>query len=549
MARKSRKGTNVTAATLQRRARMRIWNAALYIRLSVEFNSGRGDSLETQRQIMEAHIALYPDIEIKKVYTDNGTTGQNFEREAFQRMLADIEAGKIDCVVVKDLSRLGRNAIDTGFYIEKYFPLHKVRFISVNDQYDSEEEENSGSHIVVPLKNIINEAYCADISKKIRSQQHQAMLDGDYIGSRPPYGYKKDPKNCHKLLVNEDTAPYVRQIFNWIAEGVPLYVVVKRLNEQAVPTPGYYLASIGLLKNQYLIGSGKWQTRSLNRILGDEVYLGDMVQGKTTSIHRKQHEISPENWIVVRGTHEAIITRELFDRVQEIRRDAANRNCRKERIPYSESILRGRVFCGHCGKNLHRERNTYRYYYSCISNQRIEEHFCPGGRIYIREEHLFDAILTIIRKEAETVIGNKEWLDDNSYMIEEKKTICNREVSRLLQEAEKNKKFHASLYDSFIEGVLTKQEYSDMKVAYAKRIDEALRKAKVLQMQQQELEQQVNRYLSLADLFYAVDQDTKLSSSLVKQVIQRITVYSQDNISVEFAYSGFEQLAEVLSHV
>lgn len=169
MARKSRK--NLVAAPTQPETKgMKLWRAALYIRLSVEFNGKRGDSLETQRQIMEAYLALCPDIEVIDIYTDNGTTGRTFERPAFEKMLADVETGKIDCIVVKDLSRLGRNTIDTGYYIEKYFPIHHVRFIAVNDQYDSEGEDNNGSHIIVPLKNMINEAYAADISKKVKSR-------------------------------------------------------------------------------------------------------------------------------------------------------------------------------------------------------------------------------------------------------------------------------------------------------------------------------------------------------------------------------------------
>ena len=233
MARKSRKNPIMQEKSAQ--AGMKVWKAALYIRLSVEFNGRRGDSLETQQQIMEAYLALCPDIEVVAVYTDNGTTGRTFERRAFQQMLDDVERGRINCVVVKDLSRLGRNAIDRGYYIEKYFPLHQVRFIAVNDQFDSENKENSGSHLIVPLKNMINEAYAADISKKVKAQQRQAMQDGAFVGARPPFGYKKAPDNCHKLLVNEDTAHIVRQIFQWTADSVSLNEVVKRLNQHGYP--------------------------------------------------------------------------------------------------------------------------------------------------------------------------------------------------------------------------------------------------------------------------------------------------------------------------
>ncbi len=402
MARKSRK--NVAALDTPKQPAMKVWRAALYIRLSVEFNGKRGDSLETQRQIMEAYIALCPDIEVAEIYTDNGTTGRTFEREAFQRMLADVEAGKINCIMVKDLSRLGRNTIDTGYYIEKYFPLHGVRFIAVNDQFDSEDSENSGNHLIVPLKNMINEAYAADISKKVRSQLNQAMHDGEFIGGRPPYGYRKDPENCHHLLVNEDTAPIVRQIFQWIADGVALNEVVKRLNTSGVLSPGAYQASVGLVKSKRLIGGGNWNAWSIHKIVADEIYTGDMVQGKHTSVGHKQIVTKPEDWIVVRNTHEPLVSRELFDKVQAIRQAAAKKYMQNGKEPYTPNILRGRVFCGHCGKNLHRQKSE-KYFYRCITNDRTGKGTCPGNICYILEDDLFDTILTIIRQKAEVVMG------------------------------------------------------------------------------------------------------------------------------------------------
>ena len=245
MARKSRKNTAQTPAV---KTGMKVWKAALYIRLSVEFNGQRGDSLETQKKIMESFAALHPDIQVSGIYTDNGITGRTFERAAFQQMLADVEAGKINCIIVKDLSRLGRSTIDTGYYIEKYFPVRQVRFIAVNDQYDSEADQNSGEHIILPFKNMVNEAYAADISRKVRSQTRQSMKSGDYVGARPPYGYRKDPENCHKLIVNEETAPAVRDIFQWAADGVSLNRIATRLNEQGIITPGFYLVKCGLIK-------------------------------------------------------------------------------------------------------------------------------------------------------------------------------------------------------------------------------------------------------------------------------------------------------------
>ena len=545
MARKSRKNIVEAAAPS---VGMKVWKAALYVRLSVEFNGKRGDSLETQRQIMEAYIALCPDIEIVGVYTDNGITGQHFERKEFQRMLADAEAGKIDCIVVKDLSRLGRNAIDSGYYIEKYFPLHHIRFIAVNDQYDSEDAENSGNHIIVPLKNIINEAYAADISRKVRSQAHQAMQDGEFIGARPPFGYKKDPDNCHKLLVNEDTAPVVRQIFAWAADGVALNVIVKKLNEAGIVTPGYYLASVGIITNKKLMGSGKWQTWTVAKILADEVYTGDMVQGKSVSVRHRQTPTKPEDWIVVRGTHEPLISRELFDQVQAIRQRVAAKYTQTPKVPYTENILRGRVFCGCCGKNLHRQKSHNGYIYHCISNQRIGKGACENNIGYLQETELFDTILSYVQSEALIVMGKSLQLKQQDKRITAQKEQTEREIAALQREAEKARSYLAGLYEHFITGVLTKAEYHGMKAEYHQKVMDCVERISALQEGQDKLEKQAARYLSLADRLKAVRKSADLTAAFVSQVIESVTVNSPDDISVSFSFrDDFDGLMEVLN--
>ena len=547
MARKSRKG--VSAPEQPKKDYMKIWRTALYIRLSVEFNGKRGDSLETQRQIMEAYAALCPDLEIVEVYTDNGITGRTFEREAFQRMLADVDAGKINCIMVKDLSRLGRNTIDTGYYIEKYFPLHRVRFIAVNDQFDSEDSENSGNHLIVPLKNMINEAYAADISKKVRAQQNQAMRDGEFVGARPPYGYRKDPDNCHRLLVNEDTAPIVRQIFQWTVDGVALNVIVKRLNEQGVMTPGYYLASIGLITSKKLMGSGKWQTWTVGKILADEVYTGDMVQGKHTNVGHKQVVTKPVDWIVVRNTHEPLVSREVFAKAQAVREQMASKYTRTMKVPYSENILRGRVFCAHCGKNLHRQRSHGRYFYRCISNDRMGEGSCTGGIIHLPEPDLFDAILTIIRQKAEVVIGEALRLKRCDNKIATQKAQVDQEIAELGRQTQKNKTIRAGLYENFVKGILTRAEYLEMQEDYSQKISGAVERVQQLQTRQSELERQMERCTSMADKLAAVDKDTALSALLVEQLIERVTVNGPDDVSVKFSFEGgFERVMEVLGN-
>lgn len=547
MARKSRKNPVVQEAPAH--VGITVWKAALYIRLSVEFNGRRGDSLETQQQIMEAYLALCPDIEIAAVYTDNGTTGRTFERKAFQQMLDDVERGKINCVVVKDLSRLGRNAIDSGYYIEKYFPLHQVRFIAVNDQYDSENKENNGSHLIVPLKNMINEAYAADISKKVKAQQRQAMREGEFVGSRPPFGYKKAPDNCHKLLVNEDTAPIVRQIFQWTADGVSLNEVVKRLNQSGYPTPGYYLAQIGLVTNKRLMGSGTWQTWTVSKILADEVYIGDMVQGKSKTIGHKQVPTDRAEWIVVRGTHEPLIPRELYEKVQNIRERTATAQSAAEKIPYTENILRGRIFCGCCGKNLHRQRSRGLYFYRCIANDRTGVPICSGGITHLPERKLFDALLAIIRKHAEVVIGTHMRLKQQDHKIAAKKAEMAVEISKLQKETERNRVFLTSLYENFVTGILTGMEYHEMKADYTEKIEMAVLRVQQLQNEQKALETQMERYTDMAERLAAGGTGTVLSALLVNQLIERVTVNNAEDIHVKFKFeSGFERLMEVLEN-
>lgn len=560
MARKSRKHPLVPSAeqaqaqteTTAPARSMKVWKAGLYIRLSVEFNSGRGDSLETQRQIMDAYLALCPDIGVVDVYTDNGVSGQTFEREGFQRLLRDAEAGKINCVVVKDLSRLGRNVIDTGYYLEKHFPAMGVRFIAVNDQYDSENAENGSSHITVPLKNMVNEMYAADISVKVRSQTHQMMKEGKFVGAVAPYGYLKDPNDCHKLIVNPDTAPHVHDIFQWIADGVPVNQVVKRLNESGVLPPARYLVSIGLFEPSRVSENSRWNSLTLFSMLGREVYMGDMVQGKRTYSRRQASLTRPEDWVIVRNTHEAIVSRELFEKVQRIREAAANKAKAKPPIPYSENILRGKIFCGHCGRRLHRQRfqrtHSQIYGFRCITNSRVQSGGCPGN-VCISELKLFAAILQIIRKEAEVVLGNELLLKQKDAKVAARKAAAAREIQGIQREAERNRTFMASLYESLMTGVLDSEEYSQMKGSYERKIGECVERVQTLQREVSELENQAAQYTSLADRLAELERNPVLTARLVEETIERVTVNSATDISIDFKFqSSFDRLMGVISN-
>lgn len=400
MARKSRKHITAQAAMPV----SPFISTALYIRLSVEDNNKRGNSIETQKLVLEKFLLGKPELRLYDIYIDNGATGTNFNRDGFQRMLSDIESGKVGCVIVKDLSRLGRNAIDTGYYIERYFPSHNVRFISVTDQFDSENPDNLHGGIILPLKNMINEAYALDIGRKIKAQARQDMKEGKYVGGRAPFGYMKDPDDCHKLIIDPVAAPVVRQIFQWAYEKVPLNRIVLLLNEGNYPSPGKYKMQTGEITHQALAGRGYWQTWTVAKILKEDKYTGDMVQGRTKTVLHRQVPAGEENLIVVTGTHEPIVSKEIFDAVQKYRAEVAEESKKHPVIPYTPNIFKGRIFCGDCGRSLHRQRSHGVYRFHCLTPTRVHKDKCAG--VSISETELIATVLDILKKELAAVLGD-----------------------------------------------------------------------------------------------------------------------------------------------
>ncbi len=404
MARKSRKETVITAEPVP----SLYVHVALYIRLSVEDNKKRGCSVENQKLVLNDYLADKPDFVVYDTYIDNGLTGTNFHRPGFQQMLSDIEAGHINCVIVKDLSRLGRNSIDTGYYIEQYFYAHNVRFIAVTDQFDTADPGNLHGGIMLPLKNMINEAYALDIGRKIKAQARQAMKDGDYIGARAPYGYRKDPENCHKLLIDEAAAPVVQQIFQWAYERVALNRIVRNLNEMGIPAPSHYKKTTGEITSPGLIGSGKWQTRTVMKILESEVYTGDLVQGKTKIVDHQQVQAGDDNLIVARHTHEPIISHAVFEAVQDYRKQVCEQSkaVPKNHIPpislrerYSVRIAAGVS----TGSGRSAKRAGYLLVSLPYQQPGRKKDSCKG--VMIQETELIATVTSVLEKELTVALG------------------------------------------------------------------------------------------------------------------------------------------------
>ena len=536
MARKSRKQTAVPMP-----APSLYVHVALYIRLSVEDNKKRGCSVENQKLVLNDFLSDKPDFVVYDTYIDNGATGTNFHRPGFQQMLSDIEAGHINCVIVKDLSRLGRNSIDTGYYIEQYFHAHNVRFIAVTDQFDTADSGNLHGGIMLPLKNMINEAYALDIGRKIKAQARQAMKDGDYIGARAPYGYRKDPDNCHKLLVDENTAPVVKQIFEWAHEHVSLNRIVRNLNEMGIPAPSHYKKTTGEITSPGLIGSGKWQTRTVMKILESEVYTGDLVQGKTKIVDHQQVKAGEDNLIIAKCTHEPIISHELFNAVQEYRKQICEESKATPKRPYTPNIFKGKVFCADCGRSLHRQRAERRkgpdtYWFHCLTNSRVEKDSCKGAMI--QEKELISTVTAILEKELTVALGMSLPLFQLEARQKQEKDKLKIQMSAKRQEIEKTRRLIRGLYENIVQGILTNDEYFELKADYEYAIKALSGEIEVFEKSMDSLDNQLARYRAMEKDAKTLAQDHVLTAELIERLIERIEIDHERNIHVTFRFKN-----------
>lgn len=311
MARKSRKNI-VTNNEIQV---SNIIRTVMYLRLSVEDNE-INSSIDNQREIINRYIENKSEFELVGEYIDNGKTGTNFNRVGFLEMIESVEHGNIDCIIVKDLSRFGRNMIDTGHYIERFLPMHNVRFIAINDDFDTINKDMNS--LILPLKNIINETYARDVSYKVRKEVNAAMKRGECINSKAPFGYHRiRENNINHYVVNNETAIIVKKIFKLALEGFGNSDIKRKLEAERIPTPTAFRRKQGIVKNDNLV-SKSWSCVYIKRILTNEVYIGNLVQGTRSQVSGKDIKLPKEQWIIKENNHEPIIDKNTFYEVQKI---------------------------------------------------------------------------------------------------------------------------------------------------------------------------------------------------------------------------------------
>ena len=329
----------------------------LYLRLSKDDGAAESASIKTQREILHQYAKNH-DFLVAGEYVDDGYSGTNYDRPEFRRMCRDIEAGKVRCILTKDLSRLGRNSARTTDLLEEYFPAHQVRYIAVSEGYDS-QHMTGGMAMTAPLMMVMNEMYARDISQKIRSAFRSKMESGQYIGHHAPYGYQKDPENKNHLVIDCQTAGIVRRMFEMAAEGSAPGEIAKQFNRQGILTPSMYRQA----KTGGAVTANQWTSRSICKMLKNPVYTGSLAQGRTTKLSFKSREVlakPPEEWSVVTNTHEAIVSEALFRRVQG--RVVSRRN---HPAGGFENVFSGIAFCADCGRNMTAASRGKRGYRLC----------------------------------------------------------------------------------------------------------------------------------------------------------------------------------------
>ena len=534
------------------------FKVAIYLRLSKEdddlsCSSGaksESNSISNQRKLIYDFMKLHPELELYDEYKDDGKSGSNFDRAEFQRMMKDIEAGKVNCVVVKDQSRFGRDYIDVGKYKEKIFPKLGVRFITINEGYDS-LSATSSDDLAFTINSFVYDFYIRDISTKIRTNLTAKKQNGEYAGAFVAYGYVKDSNDKSKLVVDQFAADVVRDIFRWKIEGLSPQNIAVRLNELGIPSPAEYKKLSGSNYKTSFQTSSKavWRHVSVRRILKNEIYLGVMIQGKRTTPNYKTKTVvtkAESEWLRVEGTHEAIISVRDFELVQELLRDDTHCRAGDVTVP----VYAGRIYCGDCGATAVRKTVSYagkRYvYYVCNANKH-DKTVC--SRHSIREDILGQVIYQTVRHQIDLLLDVDKALRQFENLSWEKHKLKQLDASIEIQEevVRKNNTLRLGIYEDLRAGLLDRSEYESLKKELAERIAEATAAIEKLNKEKREILDGVSKQQSWIEQFRQYENVTELTRPMVIHLIERINIFEDSNIEIVFRHRN--QIEEILRFI
>lgn len=505
------------------------YRVARYERLSREDGDKlESDSIVHQQYLLEDFCARHPEFTVIGDYSDDGYTGTNFNRPAFARMIADIEAGKIDCVIVKDLSRFGRDYIDMGYYLERYFPGKGVRFIAVNDHVDS----LAGAYdMMLPLKNVFNTQYARDISDKVRSSFRAKQHRGEFVGAFASYGYLKDPANHNHLIIDPVAAPVVRRIFEMTAQGIGQVKIAKTLNEENIPCPSDYKRMMGeKYENSKRLGKTcYWTYSTVHKIVRNQMYIGNMVQNRSVraTMHAKAKKADESEWIVVEGTHEPIISKELWNAVQAV----ISKNAREIDFDGHVGLFAGFLRCGDCGRAMTKTTWSGRTTYSCGSYHRYGASVCTSH--YTKQEDL-EAILLGDLNQIISAVRDLKSLAENNRTKTSVENAAVQERRRLEAALDRIRRLKQSSYEDYRDELLSKEEY----LRYKKDYD---RQEETLAGQMSALESRGDSKNLLekpwVDQLIQLGKLTELDRATLAQTVKEIRIFENKHIEITYLFS------------
>lgn len=531
----------------------KMWNAALYVRLSREDgDKEESDSVGNQRALLQNFVAGESGICVYDVYIDDGYTGTNFDRPSFQRLLCDLKSRAINCVIVKDLSRLGRNYIEVGEYIEKIFPFMDVRFISVGDMLDSVKNPQAMNNLIVPFKNIINDEYCRDISNKVRASLDMKRKQGKFIGSFATFGYCKDPLDHNHLIIDEEAAEVVRDIFDWFIGGMSIIGIAKRLNAQGVLNPTAYKCSKGY---RYRHPSGEkndclWPDSSVRRILRNRVYTGCLVQGKNKiKSYKIQVSIAvpKSEWLIVPGTHEAIISDEIFQKAQSL----FERDMRTAPSNDRVFLLAGFMKCADCGRAMNRKLISQPYknycYYICSTFKKMQKGACTKHTI--RSDKVEQAVLETLQKQIALAVEMDNLIDQINRSSKRKKNTSRlmKTLAAKQQEQEQVEQMKLSLYPDWKNGDISKDEYTKLRAQFDDQLREIADAIRHIQKEMDDTADGIDESNDFLSAFLKHRNLTVLTREVMVELVDTISVHEGGALTIKLRFAdAFAQVADYI---
>ena len=547
MARVSRKKQNIPATPAD--TPVRIWKTALYVRLSVEDNGKDSDSVENQTTLLEDYVANHPNLKKVALFVDNGYTGTDFLRPEFNRMMEAVQAEIVDCIIVKDLSRLGRNYIETSQFIEKICPFYNLRFIAVNDSYDTATVTSEGQ-LSASLQNIVNDYYAKDISRKVTSALQAKMERGDYIGNYAPHGYRKDPENKNHLLIDPETAPVIRQIFEMRAEGISYMGICKKLNDAGIPSPGQHKLNQGIeTNNNKKKRTVLWNKHKITEILKDIVYIGHLAQKKGSQCLYggiPYHITSEDEWIVVKNTHEPLISEELFERVQQINSTALERqkaNTGKyDHLPKEKNIYGKKFTCADCGSimKLHRSISTKKdkvyFTFKCPTYAEHGSRACSD--IKMRKSDLDEAVFTFIKSQMDVFIDMENTLRRLLAMKKAKLKQNNtqQEIKSLRQKLAHKQSILSGMYVDLKEGLLSQEDYGHHREIITADIKALELKLSEVESAKSETEEQLTGEMKWKFMIQRFYDATEMTAEMADAFIETMKLHKDGSLEIKLSY-------------